>query len=419
MKQIFWYLGASVLLLSGCKNTKQMASEPAPQRITEATPIIQATPSANGEAAVSGVAPKKLKSVSVFDINKFHLARTLELPYYNDEISGFVFSPDGKTVAGVGRGRILSNTEGGERGVVFLFDVKSGALLKRLASDALPAANGLGPSFDRAAWSPDGKSVVAWNTDSGGGTGRSLCVWDIEIGQRTAVFRNARLSVTNAAWMNDGLLLVARSDITGNLNINSQLMICNGQTGQINNVYDLGNKSVASIHVPHEGLPQLLVLTKIGERKASGDFLVQSSVRSFSAGALSQPLIQFKPGEAFLSAAFSEDGRVALSGIEQGNPDPTAALYALGDVNARQIVWQSKKDPIDFSLELSLSPDNSQFFACTLSIRDDLSFEMANGKSLSSEYPFFAPDGKRFVRLAEGGKRGQKPNLKIAEIWER
>ena len=194
MKRIFWYLGAGALWLSGCNNANRTASEPAPRKIVEAAPtsvavneltavpITAATPSADGKSAKSGAA---------FDVKQFKVARTLELPAYNDTISGFAFSPDGKTVAGMGRGQIISKTEGGERGVVFLFDVKSGALLKRLASQALPNAQGYGPSFDRAIWSSDGKFVAAWNVDSSG-PGGALCVWDIGSGQRTAAFRNAQ-----------------------------------------------------------------------------------------------------------------------------------------------------------------------------------------------------------------------------------
>ncbi len=435
MKRIFWCLGASALWLSGCNNANQTVSEPAPQKITEAAPtsaavnentaaMAAATPSAGAKLT------KRVEGVAAFDVKQFKVARTLELPNYNDQIWGFVFSPDGKTVAGFGRGRIISKTEGGERGVAFLFDVKSGALLKRLASDALPNAQGSGPNFDRAIWSPGGKFLAAWNVDSSG-SGGALCVWDVGSGKRTAVFRNFRLSVTNAAWMNDGSLLVARYDPTGNLNINGQLMVCNGQTGQINNVYDLEDKSVASIHVPKQGLPQLLILQSVGEKRSDREPDVQGSIRSFGAGTLGGPTLQLPIRHAFLSAAWSDDGRVALSGIEQGNSDPVAGVYAVGNWKTGKIAWQNKRAPSDFSLQISLLPDEKHFWARTSLVGDDIIFDMASGQSSSAptkQFPFFAPDGKRFVRLLDSGKHapngqllpnGQKPHLKIAEIWER
>lgn len=427
MNRIFCLVCACALVLSGCNRAGQL--EPSPQMIKESS-VAPPASEAPVDAVTSG-ANVKSGERAPFDIRKFHVVRTLELPVYNDSISGFVFSPDGKTVAGVGRGAIVDKVEGGERGVVFLFDVKTGALLKRLATEAKPEARGFGPSVDRAVWSPNGKLVAAWNVDSSG-VGGALHVWNVASGQRAAVFRNPTMSVTNAAWADNSSLLVARNDPTNSLSINGQLMICNGLTGQVNSVYDLGNKSVASIHVPLGGTPQLLVLESVGPPKTTREPDVQSSIRAFDAGVLGPPSIQFKRGEAFLAAAFAEDGRVALSGVEQSETGPVAALYAVGDTKTGQIVWQIKKPATDFSLAIALYADEKQFWARTPMIRkDDLVFEMSNGKSLSAPtgtFPFFAPDGKRFVRLLNSGKYsssgqlmpdGQKPHLKIAQIYER
>ena len=112
IKLIFWCLGVGAFLLSGCTNANRAVTEPAPQRIVEAAAVsveadepaaVAITEAAPG-ASAKPMATKSAKSVAAFDMEQFRVARTLELPYYNDTISSFVFSPDGKTVAGVGRG---------------------------------------------------------------------------------------------------------------------------------------------------------------------------------------------------------------------------------------------------------------------------------------------------------------------------
>ena len=447
MKQILWCLCVSAGLLSGCNNANQTASEPVAQEIVEAAPtsvainepvnepaavpIAASTPGAGDVAAV--ISPKKSRRVAAFDMKRFHLARTLELPYYNDYVTEFAFAPDGKTVAGAGHGYVFSASEGGERGVVFLFDVKSGALLKRLASKPLYSSSGYGPNLDRVIWSPDGKSVAAWNVDSSGSEpgGAPLCVWDVESGKRTAAFRSANWLITTAAWMRDGSLLVARNNQPkpDNLAAEGQLIICDGRTGQINKVYDLGKQAVAAMDVPQQGAARLLILKSVGKPKTYNGPDLQSYLCLFDAGVLSQPLLQFKVREAYFVAAFAQNGLVALAGFEQlEQDDPNgigAALYAVVDLKTGKIVWQTKRKSIDFSYKIVLLPGEKKLRAFTVNRHDDFVFDMKTGKTSVApntdrrQFPFFAPDGKRFVRTTEFKNRGQKPNLKIAEIWER
>ena len=447
MKRIFWCLGASALWLSGCNNANQTASEPAPQKIVEAAPtsvainepvneptavpITVATPGAGDLATV--IAAKKSKRVAAFDIKRFHLARTLELPYYRDGVHCFAFSPDGKTLAGAGQGYIFSASEGGERGVVFLFDAKSGALLKRLASKPLYSSSGSGPNLDRVIWSPDGKFVAAWNVDSSGSEpgGAPLCVWDVESGKRTAAFRSANWLITTAAWARDGSLLVARNNQPkpGNLAVEGQLMVCDGRTGQINKVYDLGKQAVAVMGVPQQGAARLLVLKSVGEPKTYNGPDLQSYLCLFDDGVLSQPLLQFKVREVYFASAFAQNGLVALSGFEQlEQDDPNgigAALYAVVDLKTGKIVWQTKQKSIDFSDKIILLPGEKKLRAFTINQHNDLVFDMKTGKTSVAantyrrEFPFFAPNGKQFIRITDFKNRGKKPNLKIAEIWER
>ena len=445
IKSIFWCLGTSALLLSGCNQTNQAASEPAPQKITEATPtsvavnepaavlITQATPSANGKSAASGIATQRSKSLAAFDMKQFHLARTLELPYYNDTISSLVFSPDGKTIAGAGRGAALDSKNIAERGIVFLFDVKSGKLLRRLAA---PTTGSHITYFDRAIWSPDGKFVAGWNPDHATDNAISLCVWDAQSGQRTAWFNNPQWGVSAVAWARDGSLLVARSQVTDLTSTQGQLMVCDGQHGQIKSIFDLGAQVVSWIGIPQQGPPQMLVLKQIGGDGKTQAPLYQSSLRQWLGSAWSQPVFQLKPNAVFWGAAFVPDNLIALSGFEQSDNsknwgEPIRNFYILSDLKTRKIIWQKTREPLDMSTELSLSPDAKQIFARVMTIRPKLIFNVSNGATSSlpmSDFPFFAPDGKRFVRLLDSGKHapngqllpdGKKPNLKIAEIWER
>ena len=210
-----------------------------------------------------------------------------------------------------------------------------------------------------------------------------------------------------------------------------QLMVCNGLTGKVDKVYDLGNKGVRSIGMLPDGTARMLVLETVGLPLATREPDVQSSIRSFHKGVLGPRLIQFKAGEAFFVAAFAENGRVALSGVQQG---ATTAIYAVGDLKTGKIVWQSKqtaKQRFYVSSDIALSPNQQQFWARTSYIYPDLIFDMANGQSSlapTSLPPFFAPNGRRFVRMLFPSKRapsgqllpdGEKPHLKIAEIYQR
>ena len=440
---------ASVLISSGCNGPTQTASEPAPQKITEATPtsaainepaneptavpIKQATPGANNKLAASEIAPKKSKRVAAFDMKKFHVARTLELPYYDDSISGFAFAPDGKTVAGAGRGAAIGDVNVAERGVVFLFDATDGKLLRRLA--APPLSESHLAYFDRALWSPDGKLVAAWNPDHAPENKVALCVWDRASGRRTAFFSDEKWSVSAAAWARDGTLLVARSNNAAPLTAQGQLMICDGRTGEIHSLFDLEDRVVTWIGVPQQGPPHLLVSKQIAGDGATQSPLFQSSVRQWLGNAWSQPLLQLNPNEIFLGAAFGPDDLLALTGVEQsGNTrnwgDSIHALFLMAHLKTGEIVWQKTRNPMDICIEMALSPDEKQIFARVMTIRPKLVFEVSDGAVSSlpnRNYPIFAPDGKRFLRQLDrvtgsdltSLPSGKKPNLKIAQIYER
>ena len=426
MKRIFWYLGASALLLSGCNNASQVASEPVAQKITEAasTSVAANENTASIAAATPGESSESAKSKVAFDMKQFKVARTLELPYYKDTISGFVFSPDGKTVAGAGHGAAIGDKNIAERGIVFLFDADSGKLLRRLAAPAPPGSTAT--YFDRALWSPDGKFVAAWNPDHSSNT-VSLCVWDAQSGKRTLWSSNLRWGVSAVAWTRDGSLLVGRSQTIDTTSTQGQLMVCDGQQGQIKSIFDLGAQVVSWIGVPQQGPPQMLVLKQIGgDRKTQGP-LYQSSLRQWLGNAWSQPVLQFKPNEIFWGGAIAQNGIIALSGVEQSDKNPSwgdtiQSLFVLGDLKTGKIVWRKTRAPMDMTMEMALSPDEKQIFARVMTVRPKLVFQVSDGAVSSmpnSEYPIFAPNGKRFLRVTDLENRGQKPHLKIAEIWER
>ena len=427
MNRIFWCLGASALLLSGCNSANQSVSEPAPQNITEAAPT-SADANANAgaiAAATTGETRKPAKSEVAFDVKQFKVARTLELPYYKDTISGFAFSPDGKTIAGAGHGVALGEKNIAERGIVFLFDAANGKLLRRLAAPS--QSESTAAYFDRVLWSPDGKFVVAWNPDHAPDNVISLCVWDVQSGKRTLWSSNLRWGVSAVAWARDGSLLVGRSQTINSTSTQGQLMVCDGQQGKIKSIFDLGDQVVSWIGVPQQGPPQLLVLKQIAGDGKTQSPLYQSSLRRWLGNAWSQPILQFKPNEIFWGGAIAQNGMIALSGVEQSNKTPIwgdtiRSVFLLGDLKTGKIVWRKNRAPMDMTMEMALSPDEEQIFARVMTVRPKLVFQVSNGAVSSvpnSKYPIFAPNGKRFLRITDLGNRGQKPHLKTAEIWER
>ena len=204
-------------------------------------------------------------------------------------------------------------------------------------------------------------------------------------------------------------------------------MVCDGGQGQIKSIFDLGAQAVSWIGAAQQGPPYMLVLKQIAGDGKTQSPLYQSSLRQWLGSAWTQPVLEFQPNAVFWSAVFVSNDLIVLSGLEQSEDlktwgDPVGNFYLLRDLKTGKVIWQKNREPLDMSMELSLSPDKKQVFARVMTIRPKLIFDVSTGatSSLSRvDFPFFSPDGKRFVRLLDSDQRGQKPHLKTAEIWER
>lgn len=347
----------------------------------------------------------------------FRVMHTLEKAFYNDSISGFVFSPGGKLIAGFGVGYPTSDAADNPRGMVFIYDAQTGELLKRLVFSKAPTV--FGGAFDKAVWSPDGKSIAAWRVSSGQAT--PLFVWDVESEKVTGQFDAPQWAISAAAWMPSGELLVARQ--TPQPPKFSQVLVCSPDGATIRKTIILGNTSVLAIETASSGDPRMLVVTVVAGKPISGEGPYQSSICTWSSDALSAPLLTFPVSDTYIGAAFGKN-IVALCGVNQAESvSEQGALYTLANTQTKSIVWQKVTSVRDFAQELWLSRDETQIWPHSMNYPNHLVFDARTGTSalvLPNDFLIFSPDEKRILRFLTTAVPGaQKPHLPIAELLER
>lgn len=361
--------------------------------------------------------------------------RTLELPFYSDAIYGWAFSPDGRTLAGVGDGLGLTTLAGnkkirGCRCMVFLFDVKTGRLKKRLL--IWTGGNWIGLS--RVIWSPDGRFVAAWLA------GRSLyplglTVWDARSGQMTARIRWANRNVSAANWSADGTLFVAHSKTpktAGNPFPQGEMLLCSSNGAAIRKTIPLGKRAVLQIDTRFGGAPRLLVQTEVGRNVAAYSSIIQSSVCQWANDSLSAPLVQLPVGDLAVSAAFNQNF-VALSSFRQSFPTG-GSFVMLANLKAKRIVWEKRAKLMAFAPSIWFAPTmqfsrNGHRIWIGGNLRGGIVVNTKAGAFSdvnTRDFPTFSNDEKYFVRPMEHYtlvrafyNRGIKPHLAVAELWEK
>lgn len=409
----------SVVGLCGCGD-----STPAPSShfVERAAPLPAPT--------MAGAAPTFKPSVADLAVG-FRVARSLEVPFYNDNIRSFVFSTDGKTVAGVGRGWPPQNAVGAtDDTLVFLYDTTSGTLIKRLWMPAEPQTF-LGFTI-RAKWSPDRKYFAAWGTEESD-IPTSLGLWEVASGRFRAL-SDPQMSVTAASWTRDSRLLVARATSSAAVSHGAarkcEMVIYSESGEKVLETVDLGERSVLSIEDSPKGAPLLLVVAPFGNQRVDGDPTYQSSICRWNNEAMSAPLMEFPPGDFYFGAAFGQS-KVGLCGIRQSALANKIALYTLTDLNQNLVVWQKEMAGRDFSQEVQFSPDEKQLWALALSVQGFFWLDTTNGAlspTRTEQFPFYSRDGKKMARLLPVPVRqptgyphlkGTKPHLQIAELLKR
>jgi WD40 repeat protein/serine/threonine protein kinase len=141
--------------------------------------------------------------LEVWDLTARRRTTTLPQPgmpgFYNLSLSHIDWAPDNRRLA------IQDQVNAPDGGVVRVFDVRTGEALLQLRSglhehDAMPTC---------AAWSPDGRRLIAGNLDGG------LQIWDTESGRELKQVRLFTSWVTSLAWRGDGSRIAAASLVPG------------------------------------------------------------------------------------------------------------------------------------------------------------------------------------------------------------
>ena len=91
----------------------------------------------------------------------------------------FVFSPDGKILAGTG----ISTVERTRAGVIKFYEVETGQLINTLTATQRTTWNEPSKRVSSLAFSPDGRLLASGSADDG-----TIKLWDIETGQNIATF---------------------------------------------------------------------------------------------------------------------------------------------------------------------------------------------------------------------------------------
>ena len=102
----------------------------------------------------------------------------LDIPI-DKELFEFVFSPDGKILAGTG----ISTVERTRAGVIKFYEVETGQLLNTLTATRQTILDEWTKRVESIAFSPDGQMLASASADDG-----TLKLWDVETGQNTATF---------------------------------------------------------------------------------------------------------------------------------------------------------------------------------------------------------------------------------------
>lgn len=382
------------------------------------------------------LAPRRVRAVPVApniivrrpllaSLRVYKKRRTLELPFYSDAIYGFAFSPDGKTLAGIGSGIGLTTPAGKHwlskyNCAVFLFDVKTGLLKKRL----LILTNGYISVLRRVIWSPDGKFVAALHTESDS-IPSPIAVWNARSGQLTAQIQEAKWDVTAAGWTADGTLFVAHAS-KGAPFAASQMLLCSSDGATIRKTISLGNRTVIDMNTRFGGPPRLLVWSKVGQNVAEHEPIVQSSICHWENDALSAPLVQLPAGDLALGAGFSQHF-ATLWNFHQFS-QANGWFLTLVDLKAKRIVWEKWVKPATITPAIQFSKDGQRIWVGG-SFRGNVVMNTKTGAFSgvnSNDFPTFSKDEKYFVRPLEqftgwgnAVARGTKPHLAIAELWEK
>lgn len=111
-----------------------------------------------------------------------------------DEVETVLFSPDGRTIAGLGTG-----WDGAPYGAVTLWDVGTGRPRRLLR---------MAGKIDSIAWSPDGRTIAA-----AGGENRTATLWDATDGSIRATLAEHAAPVWSVAFSADGRSLAAASGV--------------------------------------------------------------------------------------------------------------------------------------------------------------------------------------------------------------
>ena len=186
--------------------------------------VLDIAMSADGKHLASG---GEDRTIRIWDLDS---GRHVQLPEQPEAVQAVAFSPDGKTLASAqglsvkiwdaSDGRPLGEVQGqvamardlafspdnrtfvsaGNNGVITLWDIKSGELLKRWLQSRD------GSAINAVAFSPDGRRLVS------GGDDQMATLWDVSDGSTLGVSRGHTGPVLCVAFSPDGETLVSGSN---------------------------------------------------------------------------------------------------------------------------------------------------------------------------------------------------------------
>ncbi|MGB3715096.1 MAG: protein kinase [Candidatus Promineifilaceae bacterium] len=240
-----------------------------------------------------------------------------------------VFGPDGEILATVG-----------SEGLVLLWDVASGTLLRELVGhDPSQLVNraAFSPSGEMLATGSDDLSIILWDVESGeivrrllghdnwvqalafgpdgtqlisGGGDRSIHIWDIDTGQLRNVLDEHAGSIWDVAYSDDGEYLVSAG------------------ADNIARLYDAESGDIIQTFIGHNGPVFNVAISPDNERIATGSGDNMIIIWELDTGEpVGNPLVGHQA--AILGLAFSPDGQLLAS----GSVDSTVALW---DVESQQ-----------------------------------------------------------------------------------
>ena len=213
-------------------------------------------------------------SVALWDLDSKNTRRRFAL----DGLPAVAFSPDGKSLAAVGRTAKAA-------GVVHRWDIATGNVLPDLHTTA--------PGIASLAYSPDGKLLALGTTD-----GRAL-VWDVAADSQVASFSVGAGYVTGLAYSPDGRWLAAIRRVGGQLA-----------------VWDAVERG-EPIHLTGHGQAiHAVAFSAHGEFLAAGTH--DGNVTLWNPQSRKEVLWLHPAGQAVLSLAFTPDGNALLTAANSG-----------------------------------------------------------------------------------------------------